>query len=266
MSTATRREFVVQTAVTATGLSIAGAETVRAEEYTAADHLDAQPEHVTIQFERDTLERFQPLLVYDHLKYRPNAMYGWVARSTQRDSAIAVYWADYDKQEGLTIEDSHLGDHEPVYVEFDETTGEILTVIYSAYHWLAGKSSGLLVPMYEETHPQFHVVRPWHQLRQTEQEGAFTELKDFTKPIHYSGRSYDSVFEKWLVADQLSESLQPGSVTNPWMMHDWDHWWRSLSESVGFAPGAWRAKLYYRLSSIPFVDRGGAGESDEVEL
>ncbi|WP_135823075.1 hypothetical protein [Halostella litorea] len=265
----------MRTAQTAAGLSLLGgvASADTDGDYTAQPYLDAQPDHVTIEFDRGLLETYQPMLRTGHLKYRPNALYGWVARSSQRDSLMLVYWADYDKQEGLTYKDSHLGDHEPIYVKVDAATGEVLSVIYSAYHWLAASQSGILVPMYEETHPQFHVVRPWHQVRITEAEGVFPSIRDFTAAIEADGRTFDSVFEKWLVADHLADSLQPGTVTDPWRMTDRDHWWRDLGASfglpfvddLGISPKAVQLKLLYELSTIPFVDRGGAEVSDPID-
>ena len=266
----TRRDVLKMSAsaLAATSLASSTAGADEDEELSAEPYWEARPDHVSLAFEPGVLKTYKPMVVIDHLQYTPNAFYGWVARSTHRDTAIAVYWADYDRQEGLSpfggaLSDSHLGDHEPVIVQFHEDTGQVLGVTYSAYHWLAGRAPTYGIPLYEETHPQFYVVKPWHQYAITAEEGV---LDVPVKSLLASTPDYETRYDEWLIADELANALFVGANTNPWSLGTRESWWKDTWTAFGLGYSKYEsiAKFYKNFSSIPFTDYGGAAESDEI--
>lgn len=266
-----RREFLKASATVAAGGSILTQPALAAtdSDLSADPYWNARPDHTTINFDKTALERYQPMLVTSHLDYKPNALYGWVAESTARETSIAVYWADYDRQEGLSpfggsLSDSHLGDHEPIQVEFDPDTGQVLGVRYSAYHWLAGRAPRYGVPLYDGTHPQFRVIKPWHQTAITAEEGV---LDVPVRSLLASTPEYDTRYEEWLIEDELANALRIGSNTVPWIMREHESWWKDTTDAfgLGFSSYEWTAKFYKRMSSMPWTDYGGAADSDEIE-
>lgn len=187
----------------------------------AADHRDAQPEYVDITYEPDTLDRYAPVFdiaPVDREKLR--GLYGWVARAPadERDTFVCCYVMKYRLQEGwLGPTDSHKGDHEPVQVEVDRTTGEVTRLRASVYHWLKGEVPAAAAPLAEN--------------------GRTPRLKIFTPHHHYTAAAPDATTERFdvrdlteifdaILANGLEEDLQPGAFTNPWLMRDRADFWR----------------------------------------
>lgn len=223
----TRREFIRATATAGGIATLAGVA--------SASHPDSQPDHVTLEYDAQTLKRYRPLLVLRELDVRPLALHGWVARSPEHETDICCYWAEYTHQDGVSDYDSHWGDHEPIYVTVDSDTGDVSSILYSGYHWLAARTTA--PPLYNDTHPKLHVVSPWHHYFTTTEEGMFVDLADLT----------DS-FSSWR-ANGLESSLKEGTVTNPWVMNSRGHWWQDTA--AGLSLNA----LYVRaLLSVGFHD------------
>lgn len=226
-----------------------------------ADHDEHQPSHVTLAFDREFLEQYRPRLDFAAVETNPedslpNAMYGWRASSPEHSTDVAVFWADYQYQQGLSPfgHDSHLGDHEPVYVFVDDEDGSVEEVVYSAYHWLRGRARSSV--LYDETHPMLSVVSPWHQYSLGGvADGEFVSVENLL-----------AVFEDWL-ADGLEEELAPGTVRNPWRMQGSSgrqHWWREGAD--GISMNAVFVSSMLRISNlVPGVDIGGASASDSTE-
>jgi len=245
MSSATRRQFLRS----ATALALTGsiATTAAAQGDPIAE---ATPEHVTHEFDVETLKRYRPQLVVreiDRAKLR--SLFGFVARSPEYDTDVGVYWMEYSHQEGVSplappLNDSHYGDHEPFYVFFDSETGDVVEVVYSAYHWIAGKSPAASTPM-DETHPKAHIVRPWHHYYLTEETGVYVDLADLTQALG----------DWW--ANGMDESLYLEGVTVPWRMRTRAHWWQDTA--AGFSIDAWYAKQLYRLGWV-------GADNPEVEI
>lgn len=185
-----------------------------------AEHYDAQPSHVSLTYDKPTLEKYRPELVFrEEAREKFIGLYGWVATSPEYDTGICVYWASYTHQDGVSpfwgmLSDSHLGDHEPIQVEWDRDTGEVKCVRASIYHWTKGEVPGHEAAM-NGTNPHLEVVSPWHQYTAATRSGVLPEVKDLTEH-----------FEGWL-DNGLEEPLEPGTSTNPWSMATRSHWWRT---------------------------------------
>lgn len=242
----TRRGFLKASSAVAVG-SVAVAGATRS---VAAAHYDAKPEYVTLDYDQSVLESYRPSLVTRDIEQVPS-LYGMVARSTEYDSSVCVYACEYEFQDGVspfpgTLSDSHLGDHEWFYVEIDEGTNEVVSATWTAYHWYAGRSQAPGLPM-DGTHVKAHIVHPWHQYYLTSEIGGLFDVQDLT-----------AVFQSWL-DNGLEESLQPGTVVEPWTMLGPDgrtNWWRD-----NFAGFSTRATLW-----SAFYDLGlyGADSADPV--
>jgi hypothetical protein len=215
------------------------------------EHWDAQPEHVTLAYDKQTLVDYAPRLVLSEdarTKFRD--LWGWTATSPEYDSDIHVYVALYTHQTGLSpfarmFSDSHLGDTEWYYVLSDSDTGETQRVIYDAYHWVAGRQDASSITM-DGKHPVAAVVDPWHFYRFSDVDAdaamAFDEVQDLSDEFGP------------MLSNGLAESLEPGTVTDPATMSARNYWWRDTVG--GFSKDAMLASLVYDLGFI------GAGEVD----
>lgn len=206
---------VAATVSATVGLTLAGT--------VVADHDDAQPEEVTIYYDREYLETYRPLL---QLSYEAsdllNDLYGWVATHEQYDTNVCVYWAEYVKQNASRAGewlfggiDGHVGDHEPVQVEVNASTGEVERVRASIYHWLIGRNT-TPGPLLEDTNPRLKVIDPWHQFSAAEPDAAVQEL-----PVENLG----DVWDAWL-ANGMESAVVPGASRNPWRMRQEPDFWR----------------------------------------
>lgn len=239
----------------------------------AAAHWDAKPKSVNLTFNEDleTLEEYKPYLVTSHLQYEPNALYAWHAENPDYSTNMCVYWAVYDVQNGILpfsasnpLSDSHRGDHEPVVVEYDKATGDVVGVYYSAYHWLKGvafPADGLSL---DGTRPLLSVVKPWHQTRLTTKKGSDVELESLLAPTEtVDGTEYDTTFDKWLMHDRMEEVLGIGTTVNPWTMGYGGRpsWWQTKQ---GFSMNQIFVSMAYEMSQLPGLDLGGFSKSDSV--
>jgi hypothetical protein len=210
------------------------------------------PEHTTITYETDVLEHYRPLFVTRDINAANlQGLYGFVARSTEFDSNVCVYACSYATQEGISplappLNDSHYGDHEWVYVFWNDDSGDVEEIAYSAYHWIAGRAYGESIPVFEETHPKLHIVSPWHQYYVTTDEGEFVELYDLKSSL-----------QGWL-DNGMDEHLHLPAVAMPWTMQTRAHWWKN---TVGeFSVDAVYASLMYDIGFF------GAEQADIVEF
>ncbi len=247
------------TATAATPLGVLGGLTLGTET-ARGDHRDQQPADVTIEFDRGFLEQYRPRLDLSAVEAnsednRPNALFGWKATSPEHETDVAVFFAEYDYQQGILPggQDSHLGDHEPFYVFVDSDTGDVQQVIYSAYHWLKGQ---IPTPtLFEETHVEAAVVSPWHQyVVGPVPDGTLVAVEDLT-----------TAFDDWLDDEDFHDALAPGAVTNPWAMRDRQHWWREGSDGISVNAQAVSA-MHWVSNVIPSIDLGGALESDDLTV
>lgn len=202
------------------------------------DPFEPQPEAITLSFEPATLERYRPQLIIDDLRVVPTGLYGWVARHDDRDTAMACYWCYYTRQVGLTEYDSHVGDREPIYVEFDPNSEEVVAVTYDAYHYLARTDPNLSL---SGTTPRFRVVRPWHFYRTTVLPGDDLSIRDFREQ-----------YADWIGAGW---EVHRRSVLDPWKVRERGHWWRDRLDAT-------RWRLFLQVSQLTGIGIDGGTKSD----
>lgn len=221
----TRRQFLT-TAATAgvLGSTYAGP---------AAAEYAEQPDHVTIKgYDEATaaIETYQPLLDLSNVSVTPSRQYAWRVTSDEYDADWYCYWAFYSAQQGATSEDSHLPDREPLYVAV--TDDGVDRVIHSEWHYSAAVDDD--PSLYQDTHPRFRVIEPWHGTTPTTTNGEFVTLGDMT-----------DVYADWLVN---SWSVHRPSVVDPSIVEDRGNWWR---EDDQFNHRL--AVLFYELTDGGFV-------------
>lgn len=241
----TRRGFLRSTS--AAGATAVGGHLVAGR--VAASHLDVPGENVTLEYDQGMLDTYRPRLVIPTAaREKLIGIYGWVAKSADFETDVCCYWTKYTHQEGfLGNLDSHDGDHEPLQVEVDSTTGDVTRVRASVYHLLKAEVQAASAPLYEETHPHLRVIEPWHQYTaaRPSDEGAFLDVKDLT-----------SVFPRWL-DNGLESALHPGSTTVPWRMRDRGSWWRDTIVGVSFAEQFYRGALRAGLDTAGSLEATG---------
>lgn len=183
----------------------------------SATHPRQQPDHVSIAFEESTLNTYRPLLdISQSSREKLIGLYGWVARSPEHDTAVCVYWCSYTHQEApaWAPETGHIGDHEPIAVEFDPDTGEVLRVRASIYHWIKGEVAGSDAVL-DDRNPTLRVIDPYHH---------YTAQPDASLCSEFPVEDLTAVFEAWL-DNGLEEDLHVGACYNPWVMHTQSDWW-----------------------------------------
>lgn len=205
-----RRQFLKATAATA------AAPVVLGRRGQAADPYAAKPDHVSLEYDEATLQKYRPRLITRHLEIKPSYLYGWVARSNEFDTEIACYWAWYEGQQASVQAASHRADREPVYVVFDPDSGDVQEAVVDGYHYFAARYTGDAVPFQDgdEYRPTFHVQKPYHFYSGGGDGGEDVDLKDM------NDRYPDWWKNDWHVHQR--------SVVVPWVMtgsNGRSDWW-----------------------------------------
>lgn len=185
----------------------------------AAEHAEYTPDHVTLEYDDATVAKYQPQLVLNGVEPRPLGYWGMHATSTESTLNAVYGFVRYPYQEGRAgRNDSHLGDHEPIIVWYDQSSGETVRVDYSAYHWFRGsRDADALAFVSEDRHRPILRVDPryHHYYGYTgDLPGEQLEREDLTAAIG-----------GWL-NNGLEESLALSQPYDPWQMLSRDSWWR----------------------------------------
>lgn len=219
-----RREVLkTGAAALATGVGVTNG-VAAAGEYPHQD----RPDHVQISTAPEDIQPWQPLLTWDTYPERePLGYWGFRASSPEHDTDVVVGFHKYTQQEGISSYDSHAGDHEPIYVFFNPTTGDIVDVVCSGYHWYRMQipsSSIRTVSNSIGEQPVLRGIKPWNHHLPVAPE----EPRD--------GRSFgleslpDDLYG-WLY-NGLSDPLREDQPYNPWKMRRADGWWKPGTKST----------------------------------
>lgn len=217
----TRRD-VLKTSATALAAGAVGTGAVGTVAATGDHaHLDV-PEHVSISTDPADIEPWQPRLSWPQYPDQdPLAFYGMRVSSPDFHDDCIVGFHKYESQEGVSSQDSHDGDHEPIYVFFDADSGDVTNVVCSGYHWFRSSipaSSIRLVDTDAGQQPVLQVQDPWHHhlLISPEQnrDGRTFELRDLNASI-----------SAWLT-NGMAGDLRTDQPFMPWRMRNADDWWR----------------------------------------
>jgi len=238
-----RRDFLRATSAAVAGAALGGRATAEIES-------DAKPASVTIDYDADWLAQYQPRfrLGYES-EQELTGIYGYRARSDQREYDVAAYWARYAVQDAISPLDSHQYDHEPIYVSVNGD-GSVRRVVYSGYHHFAAAVDAENAPLSagrtsEETHVSMAVIGPWHHYR-TDSEGSGVFPRDV--------RDWTAVRREWQ-AYGFYERTENAAVDNPYVMiearESWwerrtlDYWGGRVFAQVGLRGGDQRDQLRF---------------------
>ncbi|MFC7216453.1 hypothetical protein ACFQO4_20555 [Saliphagus sp. GCM10025334] len=226
--------------------------------YTTEEGWRGKPDHVTIEFDEQMLYRYEPLLVTDwETRQRHNGLFGYVARSEEYDYDVCCYWSQLSHQDGANLwgfvfqADSHLGDHEPIYVMVDKETGEVARVVYSAYHHFPAEVEPMGGNLEQIRHPELRthatleIIPYWHHHKYSPgEDGAFAS--------NFSNlEDWGEAREQW--ADNgFYNRTNSRAIEDPEVMLTRSSWWESgtIDHRLG--------ELFHRL--------GWAGGSETDDL
>lgn len=208
------------------------------------------PDGVTIEYDEETIKKYQPRLILDGVSPEPLAFHALHAES-QDSSMNAVYgFVRYPYQDGATQADSHLGDHEPLIVFYDAANGDVVRVDYAAYHWFRAwaEASAFKYADDAENQPILRVDPTYHHyyLYQGEWPGTQLEVRDLTESL-----------DSWL-NNGMAEELATSQPYNPWAMLGRESWWKhtagnwfdALGKSLWFNLGLSGARSTSDLSGV----------------
>lgn len=240
----TRREVLGTVGTAAAGLTGASALSQPA----AATHTDSTPDDVTITYDEDLIREYQPALVLKGLDPEPVAFHALHAESSASDLNVVAGFTFYSHQSGLTSADSHLGDHEPIYVFYDATTGAVEYVLYAAYHWFKARAVRDVLQFQDPHRPVFRPDVEYHHYRiySGDREGELIETKDLTASI-----------DGWL-ENGLEEELALSQPNNPYDMQGRETWWRHTREN--WIDAKWLAFWFNWNLFTNVADRSDLGE------
>lgn len=209
----------------------------------------ATPDSVTLSYDEERLRKYQPRMITStENRPRITGLYGYIAEDSERDLTAYAYWLQLTHQSGLpgVSQDSHLGDHEPVYV-FVDADGVPTSVVYSGYHhYAAAKSLGeddlVADRAADPTHVDaLRITDPYHHyLFDPAATSGFVDLDDWL-----------SVRDSWARNDFYAKT-ENAAVDDPFTMLTRDTWWADGTRDRQFA-------LLWR-----FVGIGGASAADET--
>lgn len=212
----TRRDVLRRLGAAAVPLAGAATVGVGRSGATVAELESETPEYVSREFDEALLSRWQPRLRISHLDIQPHTTYAYVTRSQEQETVALSYWHTYRGQNGVVGSDSHFGDNEPVVVYINESTDELVSIAYSAYHWFAGRTSE--PPTDGDGRPQLYAVKPWHNHTVTTEQGQLVDLEHLS-----DDRLSDRIRNDW--------PIHVPAIARPWVMRRRTDWW--ADDTVG---------------------------------
>ena len=225
MQDTTRRKFLASLAAGSGAVLAAGRGTASEG---LSEYEEAWPEHVSVTFDRETLESFQPALVIpSSTDVRPSTMYAWTTSSPEFEYDVHSYVVFYHTQYGVTDKDSHLPDREMAQIYTDPSLSEVREAVYSAGHWTAYRDTSPNV--YEENgkqHVTLQIDPSYHHHIGTEEVGT---LGVDIEPLGEESKLFDdstarTQYERWLV-NGWAGKLRPGALINGDIMRFRENYW-----------------------------------------
>jgi hypothetical protein len=200
----------------------------------AADR--SAPESVTVSFDESRIREYMPSLVLEGVDPLPLAFHALHAESSNSGLNAVYGFTRYPYQSGVTSADSHLGDHEPLIVWYDATTGDVERVDYSAYHWFRGTASAaqLAFATDERRRPVFRVDPNYHHYYtyQGDIPGERIQLENLLKS-----------WPRWR-DNGLDDALALSQPFDPYAMLSRPTWWR---DTAGNSYDKFVKALYFDL-------------------
>lgn len=204
------------------GAAVATAPIALASSSAAAVERSA-PDGVEITYNESVIKKYQPSLVLQDVEPDPLAFHA--LHATADDSSLnAVYgFVQYPYQSGVSSQDSHLGDHEPIITWYDPADEETVRVDFAAYHWFRSHVSEAAIETVSDARerPVMRVDPTYHHYYQPEPGvvGERLEVADLTESI-----------DDWLDAGLESE-LAISQPYDPWQMLSRESWWRHTTRN-----------------------------------
>lgn len=241
----TRRRFIaaVATGTLLTGRTAAGSG--------LEPYRDAYADHITVSFDRETLEYYRPALDLSGLDVRPSTIYAWTTSSPEFEYDVHTFVVFYQTQYGSTSEDSHRLDREIAQVYTAPDTGEVREAVYSAGHWRAFRNTSPNTYVPDDgsgEHVTLDVAERYHHHLETDVVGSLgVDLEPLGTPDKLFDEDTERTqYEAWL-ENGLAGTLRPGAWINGDIMRFRDDYWADDRQR-----DRWYASVWSRLAgSMP---------------
>lgn len=204
---------------------------------------------LTLTYDESLVQEYQPQLVLEDVSPDPISFHALHAESNESTLNAVYGWTLYPFQEGLSSHDSHLGDHEPVIVWYDQSSGDVVRVDYAAYHWFRGTTSADILQYADDAQhrPMLRVDPKYHHY------------------YTYSGRwpgeqlpldNLLGTIDGWL-NNGLESELALTQPFDPWDMLGRETWWR---HTRGNYVDALLKSLHFNLGISGATETADVGE------
>lgn len=206
-----------------------------------------RPDHVTCEYNESTLEDYQPKLTINHLDIQPTTVYAEYCSSPEHDTDVAMYWAYYPVQEGISSADSHRLDREPIYVFINEDTGDVDKVVYTGYHYI--KATNVNPDIVDTKNTTFEVAKPHHHYTDigVDAYGEYPSLSDFS-----------TVHDYWY---KNGWEANPTVTANPYEIQYTTSWW-SNDSYLNITASEWYWEMKFKLQELNPFDEDPTSDLD----
>lgn len=190
---------------------------------------------LTLTYDESLIRQYQPQFILEGVSPEPLAFHALHAESNESTLNAVYGFTFYSYQEGgAGRADSHLGDHEPVIVWYDQSDGSVFRVDYAGYHWFRAAAPADAFQYADDgssTRPMLRVEKTYHHYYIY--SGSFPGDQIQTENLLSS-------IDGWL-SNGFDESLALTQPYDPWDILGRESWWRHNSGNLfrAFFKGLW---------------------------
>jgi len=230
-------------------MASAGVGVMASSTTTSADHEElGPPEEVTLSYDESTIQEYLPGFVLEGVEPEPLTFHALHAESEESTLNCVYGFMQYPYQEGQSRHDSHLGDHEPLIVWYDQSTGDVARTDYAGYHWFRATALPSTLTFVDDAQHRIK-IRPdpsYHHY--------YTYSGDIPAENVETKSLLDSI-ERWL-DNGLEENLAVSQPFDPYEMLSRKTWW---AHTAGNYVDASLKALWFNLGL------SGANETSDLQ-
>jgi len=230
----------------------AGIGAVTASTTARADHEElGAPDGVTLSYDESTIQEYLPGFVLEGVEPEPLAFHALHAESSESTLNCVYGFMQYPYQEGKTSQDSHLGDHEPLIVWYDQSSGDVARTDYAGYHWFRATAMPSTLEFVDETQHRIK-MRPDPQ---------YHHYYSYSGDLPHEDVEVKNLLDSigpWL-DNGLEENLAVSQPYDPYEMLGRQTWW---AHTAGNYVDAWLKATWFNLG---LSEAGATSDLKEVQ-